>query len=158
MTSDYWTEIDPDGYEIKVRKCKNGCETVVYWDDQVGDRGRFVEFSNNEIHDCPNFKKSSTSHSSPRPQQSKQQQQQQPSRSSNNEDKIVQNLANIYEVQEASRQLLKQIVESQHYFEKLLEVRYKELRKDDPDSVPTEEQLAFSESSEQEAKEFRNDI
>jgi len=79
LTSAYWTEVGPDGYDVKVRNCKNGCGIVVYWDDQVGDNGRFVELSNNEIHDCPNYKRNNTPQQKSSTQRPQQQQQDQSS-------------------------------------------------------------------------------
>ena len=75
----YWTEIDNDGYERKVREYNNdGCGEIVFYDEGAG---RFIEFNTGEIHNCKLYKKN-TSQSRP-PQQQQQtsrppQQNQQP--------------------------------------------------------------------------------
>lgn len=61
-------------------------------------------------------------------------------------------LGTVINVIDAARALINRLLDSQEYFEKLLEIRYKELRSD-KDRVPTEEQLSMSGSISKESEE-----
>lgn len=64
--SDYWTVSAPwdESESLRVRKCKNGCDQTVYFNEHVS---RFCNLNDGEQHDCPNFKKKSSSGSGSSP-------------------------------------------------------------------------------------------
>jgi hypothetical protein len=75
------------------KQCQNNCGIEIAWDTQAG---YFINTSNSQRHDCPNWEKRKTSYQyQPQQSQPPQQQQSQPEQNSGFEQEVIAELKGI---------------------------------------------------------------